>query len=70
MAKVEATRNYGAETVLAGAGFDDALAAAAAHVAETGATFVHAFEDPRGDRRAGDDRARARGAGARRRGPF
>ena len=26
MAKVEATRNYGAETVLAGAGFDEALA--------------------------------------------
>jgi threonine dehydratase len=46
MAKVEATRNYGAETVLTGAMFDDALAAAAARADETGATFVHAFEDP------------------------
>jgi threonine dehydratase len=46
MAKVEATRNYGAETVLAGAGFDEALALALARSDETGATFVHAFEDP------------------------
>jgi threonine dehydratase len=45
MAKVEATRNYGAETVLGGAMFDDALAAAVARADETGATFVHAFED-------------------------
>ena len=46
MAKVDATRNYGAETVLAGTGFDEALALATAHAEETGATFVHAFEDP------------------------
>ena len=46
MAKVEATRNYGARTVLAGAGFDEAMAEAVASVAETGATFLHAFEDP------------------------
>jgi threonine dehydratase len=46
MAKVDATRNYGAETVLAGAGFDEAVALAATHSEETGATFVHAFEDP------------------------
>jgi threonine dehydratase len=46
MAKVEATRNYGAETVLAGAGFDEALALALARSDETDATFVHAFEDP------------------------
>jgi threonine dehydratase len=46
MAKVEATRNYGARTVLAGAGFDEALSEALASVAETGATFLHAFEDP------------------------
>src|SRR3954469_14334528 len=45
MAKVEATRNYGAETVLSGAMFDDALAEGAARAEETGATFVHAFED-------------------------
>jgi threonine dehydratase len=46
MAKVEATQSYGAETVLNGALFDDAMAAAKARAAETGATFVHAFEDP------------------------
>jgi threonine dehydratase len=45
MAKVEATRNYGAATVLTGAMFDDALVAALAQADETGATFVHAFED-------------------------
>jgi threonine dehydratase len=47
MAKVEATRNYGAETVLGGAGFDDAMAEAQTRAAEAGATFVHAFEDPK-----------------------
>jgi threonine dehydratase len=46
MAKVEATRNYGAETVLTGAMFDDSLAAATERAEQTGATFVHAFEDP------------------------
>jgi threonine dehydratase len=45
MAKVDATRNYGGETVLAGAGFDEALAEALMQAEETGATFVHAFED-------------------------
>jgi threonine dehydratase len=45
MAKVEATRNYGAATVLVGAGFDDAMLACRARAEETGATFVHAFED-------------------------
>jgi threonine dehydratase len=46
MAKVEATRNYGARTVLSGATFDDAMTAAMAQAEATGATFVHAFEDP------------------------
>ncbi|MFL5929424.1 MAG: threonine ammonia-lyase [Gaiellaceae bacterium] len=45
MAKVEATRNYGARTVLGGAGFDDAMATAIDRARETPATFVHAFED-------------------------
>lgn len=45
MAKVEATRSYGGKTVLAGAGFDEALSEALAQAAESGATFVHAFED-------------------------
>jgi len=46
MAKVDATRNYGADTVLAGAGFDEALQEALTRAESTGATFVHAFEDP------------------------
>ena len=44
MAKVDATRSYGAEVVLTGAGFDEAQAAAR-DAAERGATMVHAFED-------------------------
>ncbi len=47
MAKVDATRNYGAQVELVGASFDDSMAAAQARVASTGATFVHAFEDAR-----------------------
>src|SRR5215218_2166306 len=47
MAKVEATKHYGATVELGGAFFDDALAAAIAAVEASGATFVHAFEDPR-----------------------
>jgi threonine dehydratase len=46
MAKVEATRNYGAATVLTGAGFDEALAEATRFCDESGGTFIHAFEDP------------------------
>jgi threonine dehydratase len=45
MAKVDATRSYGADVVFAGPTFEDAVAAARKHVEETGATFVHAFED-------------------------
>jgi threonine dehydratase len=45
MAKIEPTRNYGARAELTGATFEEALAAALAHVEETGATFVHPFED-------------------------
>ena len=47
MAKVGATRNYGAAVELAGAGFDESLAAALGLVESSGATFVHAFEDER-----------------------
>src|SRR5712691_9226706 len=46
MAKVDATRHYGAEIELTGPALEDALEAARAYVAETGATFVHPFEDP------------------------
>ena len=45
MAKVEACRNYGAETELTGAFFEDALSAALADADETGATFIHPYED-------------------------
>jgi threonine dehydratase len=46
MAKVEATKNYGAAVEMAGETFEEALAAALEHVVESGATFVHPFEDP------------------------
>jgi threonine dehydratase len=44
MAKVDATRNYGAEVVFAGAGFDEAQEGCRERV-EAGATMIHAFED-------------------------
>jgi threonine dehydratase len=44
MAKVDATRNYGAEVVLVGEGYDEAHASACER-GEAGATLVHAFED-------------------------
>jgi threonine dehydratase len=47
IAKVDATKSYGARIELAGAGFDEALATAIATAEETGATFVHPFEDER-----------------------
>jgi len=46
MAKVEATRTYGAEIELTGPALEEAIEAAAAYVAERGATFVHPYEDP------------------------
>jgi threonine dehydratase len=45
MAKVEAARNYGAEIVLVGQGYDESHQAALERV-QAGATLVHAFEDP------------------------
>jgi threonine dehydratase len=45
MAKIEACRNYGAETEMTGAYFEDALTAALAEAEETGATFIHPYED-------------------------
>ena len=47
MAKVEATRTYGGAVELSGGSFEGAVAAAGEHVERTGATLVHAFEDPR-----------------------
>jgi threonine dehydratase len=46
MAKVEACRTYGAETIMTGERFEDALAAARTDVDERGTTFIHPFEDP------------------------
>jgi threonine dehydratase len=45
MAKVEACRNYGADTEMSGEFFEDALVAARAYVDETGGTFIHPYED-------------------------
>jgi threonine dehydratase len=44
MAKVDATRSYGAEVVLGGESYHDAAEAAAEHAA-SGATMIHAYED-------------------------
>lgn len=44
--KVRATRDYGAEVVLAGATVDDAIALAQARAAETGAVFASPFDHP------------------------
>jgi threonine dehydratase len=45
MAKIEACRNYGADTEMSGTYFEDALTAAVADSEETGATFIHPYED-------------------------
>jgi len=45
MAKVEPTKNYGAQAELQGANFEEALAAALAFVESKGATFIHPYED-------------------------
>ncbi len=46
MAKVDAARGYGALVELAGEGFDEAVAVAREIVERSGATLVHAFENP------------------------
>ena len=45
IAKIHATRSYGADVVLHGAAFDDALAQARETAEKTGATFLHPFND-------------------------
>ena len=45
MAKVEATKSYGAEVVMVGERLEDAIEAAERHVVGSGATFVHPYED-------------------------
>jgi threonine dehydratase len=44
--KVMATRDYGAEVVLTGRTFDEACSAALQQQRESGALFVHPFDDP------------------------
>lgn len=46
LAKVVATRRYGAEVILRGASFDDAGEVARQIQAERDLTYVHAFDDP------------------------
>ena len=46
LAKVAATKGYGAEVVLAGTSYDEAFAKAKELEARDGLTFVHAFDDP------------------------
>jgi len=46
MAKVDATRHYGAEVELTGPAIEETLAAAHAYAEETGGAFIHPFEDP------------------------
>ena len=45
MAKVDATRNYGAEVDLMGAGFEESLEAAFAYAEREGAEFIHPYLD-------------------------
>ena len=45
-AKISATKSYGAEIILEGNIYDEAYAKASAIQAETGAVFVHPFNDP------------------------
>lgn len=45
IAKVSATRGYGANVVLSGSCYDDAYAKAMEIVEATGATFIHPFDD-------------------------
>jgi len=45
MAKVDATRNYGAEVELTGLAFEETLEHAIAYVEEADAEFIHPYED-------------------------
>lgn len=46
LAKIAATRNYGAEVVLHGNSFDDAFSKAIELQKERGMTFIHGYNDP------------------------
>ena len=44
-AKIQATKQYGAEVILHGSSFDDALTYSQEYAKKTGATFIHPFND-------------------------
>jgi threonine dehydratase len=46
LAKVEATKGYGASVRLVGAMLDESISAAQTYIEETGAVFIHPFDDP------------------------
>lgn len=46
IAKVVATQGYGADVVLAGSNYDEAFARALVLREQTGAAFIHSFDDP------------------------
>ncbi len=46
LAKLTATKGYGAKVILRGQSYDEAYQAAKSLGNETGATFIHAFDDP------------------------
>ncbi|GBF32845.1 threonine dehydratase [Desulfocucumis palustris] len=46
LSKIAATQGYGAEVVLYGQGYDDAYGRALEIQRETGAVFIHGFDDP------------------------
>src|SRR3954462_14422185 len=46
LAKIAAVHEYGGEVRLVDGRFEEAVAAARAEAEQTGATFVHAFDDP------------------------
>lgn len=45
-AKIEATENYGSKVILYGKNYDESYQKAVEEAEESGATFVHAFDDP------------------------
>ncbi len=45
LAKIQATQGYGADVILEGASFDEAVSAAKARAAETGQVFISAYDD-------------------------
>ncbi|NYE57397.1 threonine ammonia-lyase [Carboxydothermus ferrireducens] len=47
LAKIQATQSYGAKVILHGVSYDDAFLKAKEIMEKEGATFVHAFDDPK-----------------------